>query len=263
LPQIRHQNIETKGRDEYIAVMTHGLPTFVDVNALLGEFSALPAAGKLTKAIKKAMLYQSCRSDLAQAASSMDALKNLQRSPRKSGTIEKTTTEAALLTQAVILYVRATHGSGKRGERGSVQIRAKLSPELQNDHDLLARLRNRALAHVYHDEIIGNEIWTEQAILLIEQDDGGFRPCVTTRTSQVSGPVGAALLRLLPVANAMVGTIARDHLDKLVEALNQHGVSHQQLVRNQIDPTAFFGTTQRAMDVAKSAYRGEASFVTG
>jgi hypothetical protein len=236
------------------------LPAFVDVRLLYAEISSQPELTSLGRIIRRALLYQSCRADLAQAETCIAALKQLLQSPRKKGTIERAATESALLMQAALFYQRATAGNGQRNERGSVGIEPKLSAELITDHKLIVNLRNRAIAHVYHDETIGGQIWSEQSILLIEQDSG-FRPCVTTRSSQFNVEIYEALARLLPVATEILRTKASWHLDKLVEELNGNGISYELLMKHKIDPSQFFGTLERARRVVDSASRGEASFV--
>jgi hypothetical protein len=235
------------------------LPAFVDVCSLQGELSMRPEFSKLNKIIAKALFYQSCRADLAQAETCVVALKQLLTSPRKAGTLEKLATESALLMQAALLYERATAGNGGRGQRGSLGIASKLSPDLHADHELIVNLRNRAIAHVYHDEIIGQKIWSEQTILLIEQDSG-FRPCVATRTSQVSLPILNALERLLPVASELAKSKTDELLDKLIETLNQNPIRIEMMSRHRVDPTKLFETEERALEVVKSSSRGEASF---
>lgn len=235
------------------------LPAFVDVRSLQSELSTRPEFSKLSKTITKALFYQSCRADLAQAEICVAALKQLLNSPRKTGTLEKLATESALLMQAVLLYERATAGNGGRGQRGSLAIASKLPPDLFTDHELIVKLRNRAIAHVHHDEIIGQKIWSEQTILLIEQDSG-FRPCVTTRTSQVSLPILNALERLLPVATELAKSKTDERLDKLIETLNQNPIGIEIMSRHRVDPTKFFETEERALEVVKSSSRGEASF---
>lgn len=218
-----------------------------------------PEFSKLNKIIAKALLYQSCRADLAQAETCVVGLKQLLNSPRKEGTLEKLATESALLMQAALLYERATAGNGGRGQRGSLGIASKLPPDLLAYHELIVNLRNRGIAHVYHGEIIGQKMWSEQTFLLIEQDSG-FRPCVTTRTSQVSIPILNAIERLLPVASELAKSKTDEFLDKLIEGFNQNPIEIDMMLRHRVDPTKFFGTEERALEVVNSSSRGEASF---
>jgi hypothetical protein len=235
------------------------LPAFVDMSSLQRELSNNPEFSTFSRTIKKALFYQSCRADLAQAETCVGALKQILASPRKAGTLEKLATESALLMQAALLYERATSGNGGLGQRGSLAIKSKLPAELLTDHELIVKLRNRAIAHVYHDEVIGEKIWSEQTILLIEQDSG-FKPCAATRTSQVSKPILNALERLLPVASALAKSKTDRELNKLTETLNQNPIGIEVMSRHCIDPIEVFGTKQRALEVANSSSRGEASF---
>jgi hypothetical protein len=237
------------------------LPAFIDVRSLYSQISTHSELAALRRTIRRALLFQSCRADLAQAETCIAALKQILRSSRKRGTIERTATESALLMQAALLYQRATDGNGRRNERGSVGIKSKLPADMIQDHELIVNLRNRAVAHVYHGEQIGKQIWSEQAILLIEQKTG-FLPCVTTRTSQFNTQIFESLARLLPEASKIVRLKSVAHLNKLVESLNTSGISLELLMNNQIDPRQFFGTLERARQVAESASLGDASFVS-
>jgi hypothetical protein len=240
--------------------MAQDIPITVDVRSLYGEISSNPALSGLQRTIKRAMLYQSCLADLRQADSSLHALKKLSNSPRNEGSIDKVTTQAALLMQAVILYVRATGGNNGRGERGSVIITSKLTPELLKEHNLILLLRNRALAHVYHGEIIGDHIWSDQAIFLVEEGDA-FRPSVTTRASQVNTKTAQILAGLLPIAIEIIDAKSSETLDGIVTSLNKHGVAYDLLLRHQIDLITFFGSEARARVFAASSKNGEASLI--
>jgi hypothetical protein len=238
------------------------LPVFIDVRSLYGEISARPEFGKLKRTIDSALRRQSCRADLAQAETCLNALDQLLTSPRKDGTLEKSATGSALLMHAVLLYVRATAGNGGKGERGSVEVASKLPPELLADHQLIVSLRNRALAHVYHGETIGGQIWSEQTILLIEQGSS-FRPCVTTRTSQVSQPVIDALARLLPAASDLLKSKTDEQLNLLVQTLNESRIGIDLLSKHRVDPKEFFKTEERVWEMVNSFSRREASFIGG
>jgi hypothetical protein len=127
------------------------IPRVTDMRGIERDLSGDLAYAKLGKAIRLATLAQSCKSDLAQALSCCWALRALLASPRKRGTLERSTTENALLFTAVSLYGRATATVGKDQERGSINITAKLSANQLLDHIALVTLRNRGLAQLVAD----------------------------------------------------------------------------------------------------------------
>lgn len=83
---------------------------------------------------------------------------------------------------------------------------------------------------------------------------------MTTRTSQVSLPVLNAIERLLPVASELAKSKTDEFLDKLIEGFNQNPIGIEMMSRHRVDPTKFFETEERALEVVKSSSRGEASF---
>lgn len=239
----------------------HTLPVFVDIQSLGEALEKEVGKTKLTKAIRLALLYQSCHADLRIAADGLRALLQLIPSPRKIGTPERMATETALLMQSVILFVRATTGKGGMGQRGSINIVSKLDSGLQSAHKLILNVRNRALAHVYHGEKFGERIWSEQAILLMEKGDS-FHPMATTRTAQVDQEVINSLGRLLPAATEIVSNGSRDYLNKVVESLNQQRIELSDMDAHKVDPTLFFGSPERVIKVAASADSGVATFIS-
>jgi hypothetical protein len=189
----------------------------------------------------------------------MEALRQLRSSMRKAGTIERSTTETALLMQAVIFYERATAGNGGRGQRGSLQLRSKLTDALKEDHDTIVHLQNKGIAHVYHGEEIGERIWSEQAILFVEVRQKGFVPCVATRSSQFSQRIFDALAVLLPFASEVARNKAIRSLEAITKAFQS--VSFEALMKHAIDPIPYFGTTDKALSVAATAHLGEATII--
>lgn len=217
-------------------------PRFTDMRGIERDLSGDPAYAKLGKAIRLATLAQSCKSDLAQAVSCCSALRALLASPRKRGTLERSTTENALLFTAVSLYGRATATVGKDQERGSINISAKLSSDQLLDHTALVTLRNRGLAHVYDREIVSDEVWHSDSLFLVERPGGGWLPSAVSSRLQFDIRTLERLERQLPVADAILLQRFHDGLALLQEVMRTEPVPLAVFEGNVFDPVPVFGS---------------------
>jgi hypothetical protein len=217
-------------------------PRFTDVRGIERDLAGDPAYAKLGKAIRLSTLAQSCKSDVAQAASCCSTLRELLLSPRKRGTLERSTTENALLFTAVSLYGRATATVGKDQERGSINITAKLSADQLLDHTALVTLRNRGLAHVYDREIVSDEVWHTDSLFLVERPDGGWLPSAVSSRLQFDLRTLERLERQLPVAAAILLQRFHDGLALLQEVMRTEPVPLAVFEGNVFDPVPVFGS---------------------
>lgn len=235
------------------------LPHFVDLERLANELSGDDRYRRLTAVVRKAALAQSCKADIEQAKSVVQALKLLLASPRKRGTLERAATENALLFQAVILYVRATATSGQLGERGSISIREMLTEEQRDDHQALIDLRNRAVAHVYSGEAVAGDVWHRQALYLVETEKGWVTSAAVVRL-QLASETMERLKSLLPVAQSLLLARFHRHTNAITALMNEHGVSVVAFDRCPFDAIAFFGSEA---EVEKSLATMEAGYGAG
>lgn len=226
------------------------LPQFIDLHALAETLSSDPKFKRLKPVIKDAVLRQSCVSDLSQAETALETLTAITRTDQKSS-LESRAVEHALLTHVILLYCRATAGNGKRGERGSVNIRHHYSSQLCTDHDVIVDVRNRAIAHVYTGKSVDDHIWHEGLLFLLQTDDG-LLPCGTTRSTQLNANVLQKLSRLLPPAIDLMRAKFIESTNRLVEILNQNGVMDTVINEHSFDPVAFFGS----LDVVEQVIAG-------
>ncbi len=223
------------------------LPRFTDVRGIANDLGDDPAYRKVATTIRKMAVAQSCASDLAQAQTCCETLDTLLASPRKKGTLERSATEHALLMNAVLLYARATSTSGGRGERGSVGVSSKLTEGQRLDHEAIVAVRNRALAHVYSHEIVGDDLWHDDRLFLVETQDG-WKAAAATRRVQFSRLTLDRLLRQVSVARSIVTEAFHKHTNALTELLTSNPVELALFEKNLFDPIAFFGSERGVAD---------------
>lgn len=108
---------------------------------LFAEKRLLPLADK----IRRARDLHSLSADLAMALESLDALDALLKVPTATDDFGKIITESALLSNALVLYVRATKTTSN--ERGGFDLRSRFSEEEKVAHEELSDLRDKAIAH--------------------------------------------------------------------------------------------------------------------
>ena len=235
-------------------------PRFTDLRAIAAEIADKPEYARVASAIEKAARAQSCVSDLAEAETCCDALEEILASVRRQGTITRLATEAALLRTAVTLYERATAAGAKKGERGSIQIAERLTPEQRADHDALVAVRQRSLAHVYVGEEIDGHVWHGDVLFAVE-DPPAWRPAAASHRIQYHGPTLARLKRQVPIALDLVKERFHARLRELESILNQHPLSIEVFERHQFDPVEFFGSVQAARNILEARKAGRGVFI--
>jgi hypothetical protein len=122
-----------------------------DLDALAADNVGVAGFEALTPAIREASSMSSVKNDLGRAAEMLSVCKALQKEALAEERRERTVSRAkaatlqALFAQAVLLYARAVHSSGKG--RNKLQILNFLPPPLRPLHDRMTRLRDSYLAH--------------------------------------------------------------------------------------------------------------------
>jgi hypothetical protein len=231
------------------------LPLIADLNRIAEELREVPEFEKLTKMIGSATIAQSCHSDLVEASYAIAALSELLASPRRLGTTSRASTENALLVHAITLYARATATQGKQGERGAIDVRAKLGPIEQTEHDLVVRARNRAIAHVYPGEEIGERTWHRDH-LLAQQFPDGWAPFGYTNRVQRDLATLQRLRRLIPSARVIVEAAFERRVGAIVNLMNATPIDDELFRRAKVDPIALYGSVEEALRAAKSRTEG-------
>ena len=236
------------------------LPRFADLRGVSTTLGDDEPYRRLKTSINKAVRVQSCVSDIAQSLNCVEALEALLQSPRKQGTVQRASTETALLATAVQLYARGAGDSRSKGERGPISIAGELTAGQLGDHQHILDVRHRALAHVYNNERIADATWHEDAVLLVETEEG-WQPIVASHRVQVHEPTIQALHRQLPVADQILRRRFHSHLSKAIDLLNEAPTSNVVLERNLVDPVQIFGSLERVRKVLKDRAAGRSTIV--
>lgn len=237
------------------------LPRFTDLRGMAKDVEGESEYERFGIFVQKAAFVQSCLTDIVQAKSCCDALENLRKSKRKTGTIEKTSTENALLSSGVMLYARATSTGGSVGERGSSQIKKSLNEDQRLDHEALIEIRNRAFAHVYTDQSISNEVWHEDKIFLVETN-AGWKPASFKRTSQFHKLTFERLKRQLPIADSILITRFHSHINQLTKILTESPLPLSVFENNLFDPVKLFGSKEQVRKALDGMPVGRATGIT-
>ncbi|WP_010336976.1 hypothetical protein [Sphingobium yanoikuyae] len=220
-----------------------------------------PDYQKILSAYRKASVAQSCLADLREAGHMVGALRELLKSSRKRGSVQRAATETALLAQAVQLYARATHTAASKGDRGSIDIRPHLDPAQREDHHHLSHVRVYALAHVYPGKNIGGSAWHRGMCMLVETDHG-WRVGFASNRTQIDAQTLQALERQIPVAGRVALAIFHKRTTALSSLLQASGAPLAAYEDALIDLAAIMGP-----DGARAAINGliggEASHWTG
>lgn len=216
------------------------LPAMVDLRSLMEALSVDDRYRPILGPLRKAARAQSCMSDLAQAESCCDALRDYLASPRRRGTVERTTIEHSLLATAVALYTRATSTNGAKGERGSVSVASDFEPDRLADHLAVISVRNRALAHVYPNEAVADQTWHDDAMFMVETEHG-WQPAAVTRRLQFDTDTFERLGRLIPIVRAKITVTFRKRMKEMTALFNADPVSLELFAQHPFDALRYFG----------------------
>jgi hypothetical protein len=127
--------------------------------------------------IRAAVDAHSIKADLTLAGEACTTLAFLADQPQAMPANMKDTAQAALLSYAILLYVRATKSNSEA--RRTYDLRSKLSAEEKQVHAELCDLRDKAVAHFgTGGSYVGN--WTVEVAIADVVGDG-VRPAVASR----------------------------------------------------------------------------------
>ncbi len=187
-----------------------------DLDAFATRFADTPGIAALKPLIRAAISMSSVRNDLKRAREMMDACKSLsgamQISAGRGGPIrrDQAATVQALFAQAVLLYTRATHSSGKG--RNKLQITTHLGEEERAVHNRMTELRDRYFAHF--GDASGWE--AHRAVLALDIDGAKMALSYPHSSAYIQVTDAVAFERLLGVAVP----IAQTQSDKISLRLN-------------------------------------------
>jgi hypothetical protein len=239
------------------------LPHFTDLRQIAVALKGNADFKELRHTIEGVWRAQSCNADIRQAADACNALSILRQSPRRRGSLDRATTENALLVTAVLLYARATGTSGQTGERGSIQLDQKnLSPGQLDDHVRLLNIRNRALAHVYRESPIGDDLWHEDLVFAVDMGELGWKPAAGSNRISFHVPTFERLLRQIPVADALLMRAFHKRMNAMTRMMNEASVPLDLFLRHRFDPVAAFGGVQAAQKIIDGIPAGHATVMS-
>jgi hypothetical protein len=216
---------------------------------LFAEKRLLPLADK----IRRARDLHSLWVDLAIALESLDALDALLKTPTARDDHAKMTTESALLSNALVLYVRATKTTSEL--RGGFDLRSRLSEEQRVVHEELCDLRDHAIAHFGSGRSYSGE-W--QAELVILQSKGEeAKPGVVTRRQMVDPKLAKRARKQIEVAHALLDALRREKLDEVTDEINKAVAKdpdfHKEISRHPLNLNIFL-TSAEAGETARSSF---------
>lgn len=235
--------------------MNTDLPRFTNLGAIAMEIRDKPDYRKIGRTIDRVIRSQSCVADLMEASTCIEVLTGIRGSPEGAGSTERLAVEASLMRTAVTLYERATAAGAKRKERGSIQIRDRLSAAEHEDHDALVSLRHRTFAHVYTGEEVDEEVWHSELVFAMEVGPTWAPGCGTKRV-QFAPKTFARLVRQLPVAREKVRERYLENIGTLAEILMEHPLPMEMFERHSFDPIELFGGYAQAKAIVDGRSKG-------
>jgi hypothetical protein len=215
---------------------------------LFAEKRLKPFAGK----IKRAKELASMHADLMMACECLDALDVSLAVPSASNDMSRSITEASLLSNAVVLYARAT--KAKSDERKDCDLRAKFSPDQKVVHRELCDLRDKAIAHFGSGGSYAGE-WKVELVVLDVTDEGA-RVAVATRRKTVDKKLVQRARTQIETARALLSDLAKEKIDEVTEELKLLVEKDADLINKEIHrhPLNFsvFLTSPEAAATARS-----------
>lgn len=164
----------------------------LDVRALASDLHQRGGYQNVIRLLDQTVAAQSCHADLNLAKDQLSALQHLTQFGGPSDHLFRRTIESALMSQAVLLYVRAVYDSGHVSERKSLNVRTKISNDARLAHDRLIIARKRVIAHI--DGLgTSTDYDLRETVMFGCEVANGWRIGATTRQSTSSTKVMADL----------------------------------------------------------------------
>lgn len=245
----------------YVVRMS-SLPTFIDLRALQSKIGSFGPNRALKRHIERALRAQSCVADLSQARDCLALLHGLSPSTQPAATAAPMMIETALIVHAILLYCRATGGNNARGERGSVTVHEQLTAEQKIDHNLIIQVRNRALVHVYSNEILADDVVWHNDVIFGVMSGKAWDVGVASNRIQFSLALVARLDGLVPVVWDLLYRRFQDRMGELTDFVNAATIHREDWVACFFDPVEKFGSEEATRNVLAGMGSKMASFYT-
>lgn len=237
-------------------------PRVLDLTLLQRKLVALGIMSELETKIRQALELQSCLGDMREAKRHFDALQSLLKTARGWRSEDRSMTESALQSMAVLMYARATvtrarHRHGDERERGPSDIKDRLTPDQLADHRALVDVRSQSLAHVYFNREVAGTEWHTGATLLIEKDRG-WLPGAATRRVVLDPQTIIRLARAIPVALSILEERGQRRLNEVAGAIGKCTGKDLDRLAGEcwLDKRRFFGSDAAADHALSSVSEG-------
>lgn len=215
---------------------------------LADHLTAVGGKQRVVGALTNAWRAQSCVADLSQAGAICHQIGNLPTSVLDLLSFpELANVQTSLMTSAVILYARATHTSGSKSERGSIQLDLKkMNAQQQEDHQALIRIRNGAIAHVETNERIAGDHWHANYLFAKRVRERVWAYASGSTSIGINYDAVRILQRQIPVASSLLLAICRKRLDDVERVLREAAISEAMILQYEVDPLEWFGSPEAA-----------------
>lgn len=232
----------------------NGKPFAVD---LVATVEALPASAEYSRVrgmVEASLSVESASEDLLRCAA---ALKLITAHAQTQAAADQATPEqgiviGALVTEAVILYMRAvqTSEADQMAGRKKVGLFERIPSELRCKHEQIKTLRNGSIAHfgVGSNHRVGP--WNRETLILAT--DGVSDPWILGQTIRMNGAseVVSDLNELVAAALRSIGELRAEKNGKLgAELLRLYESDkgfREVAMKNEFDGLAFFGDSDAA-----------------
>jgi hypothetical protein len=217
------------------------------------------AAGYALKGVKDA---RSAFHDLSYAAELLHHLSNDNPSIESDDSLPFAV-RGALFSNVILLYVRATTPGTTRttkpgGSRKHLNIYKHLTPEQQELHNQLGKLRNKTIAHLDKDRSFRNKTMSDEVLVVIHTPDGGQRLDLADRRVASQNNMEAELRDLISAAMSLGWDIVNEkykdaakYLKKVSEADPNIGAL---IRRSAFDAISFWGNEKVARSFLEDGY---------
>lgn len=155
--------------------------------------------------------------------------------------------QGALMSQSILLYVRAT---GPSGQRKSLKLLQGYNEAQRELHEKLVKLRNKVIAHLDYDRSFGSKSFADEALVLVHNGDGTHRLQVADMRviyqHGVEEELFELLLSIIPLCERSLEERAADAARHIGD-LSKTDPDIQSLIeRHPFDAVEFFGNQASA-----------------
>lgn len=207
------------------------MPDSYDLTALSERLFAEGRLQSLAGKIQRAQDLASLHADLVMALECLDALDALLARPSAEDDFAKNITEASLLSNAVVLYARATKTTSE--ERRGFDLRDRFSAEQKVVHQELTDLRDKAIAHFGSGGSYMGE-WKVERVVLDATDPQDVRVAVATRRKTVDRSLAERARQQIEVACALIRGLSELQINEVTVELNKVATEDIDLINQDL-----------------------------